>query len=239
MILLLLGFFLGDTIYTLYLYVFESAKNDEFLEKLDSYDQVSKSTRKLYQKITQKLDIASHHYFKAQKVPYFNISEIHGRIEESLKKFKSKINGEESFKIIFKNIMEFRECLLGFINAFSLVSNYISDLIDVEKDYFREIDNLFEMMRIYENDLSRYDNLQLELDYTRTLATSNIYFAFENCLLHFRTGIDVAYSKINEEKKDMKKSYEKKIKISYTIFSIIILLACISFFLISISIFPK
>ncbi len=87
MILLLLALFLVNTIYTLYLYVFESANKDEFIEKLDSHNQVSKLTRKLYQKITQKLDIASDHYFRAQNNSSFNLSEINGRIEESFKKF--------------------------------------------------------------------------------------------------------------------------------------------------------
>ncbi|MFX1257234.1 MAG: hypothetical protein ACFFAN_05220 [Promethearchaeota archaeon] len=240
MILLLLAFFLGDIIFALYIYVFESAKKDEFIEKLDSYHQISKLTRNLYQKTTQKLYIASKHYYRAQNNRSFNLSEIQGMIKESFKKFKNINNKEESLEIIyifFKNIKEFREYLLGFIEAFILIDSYVSGLLNIENHDFREMNNLIEMMRIYENDLSRYENLQLEFDYTKTQHSNDIYFAFENCLLHFRTGIDVAYSKINEEKKDIKKSYEKKIKISYIIFSIIIILACISFFLIAISIF--
>lgn len=239
MILLLLVLFLVNTIYTLYLYVFESANKDKFIENLDSHDQISKSTRKFYQKITQKLDIAGNYYFQAQDSSNFNISEINGIAKESFKRFMIINDDDEIIDIKFKSIKEFREYLLGFIEAFILINSYISDIVTIVNPDYREMNNLIEMMKLYENDLSRYENLQLELDYTRTLATSNIYFAFENCLLHFRTGIDVAYTKISGEKKEKRKSYENKIKISYFIFSIIIILACISFFLISFSIFPK
>ena len=244
-VLVLLIIFSSNIVYTIYVYIYCSSENDKFINKIASYKGVIKLTNQSYHELFAELNDLSFRYNDILSQELLDISLLldnlgdpfeqkFERSNENSNKYEIEIKKIKEFNKFFRATHEFFEKIDDGLDILIAVSNHINENNKNFIKTFREIyivcsENIIK----YGLRLEKYEDL--EVDYTFKVSIKIDDNPFEDCqdnIRIFRYALDDTYNVISYEKDEKRKTYDKKIKISYGIFGFGIIFSCICLFII-------
>ena len=252
-LLSLLVLFIVNVICTLYLYIFSSTKNDEFVSKFNSYNQLLKLFNELNLNLKPRIDYINHLYNEYQKnnenveentagymrmlTETIYIKESEEENPENNTEFEIFKNYKFTFKL--KNI-EYMILTLNYFRSiyFEIGKNIfkINEFTDSEE--LNKISQIIEIIDNYSSELLYYSEIEFKHNELRRQKFSEApSFSLSEFLDHFRFILNQNYREMNILKGIIKKNYGRKIKFVYLMYAISIIISCVLFLFIIIKMF--
>ena len=241
--LILAILFLINIIYTMYIYVFASSKTHDYVNMISSNYRVLKSIQNFYIEIIHDLEMSISYYYSLvlnkNREENF-IIELKNEINKNL---RIKQNNNIKYQLRLSNVGEINYYLERFKVIFKVVSTKIPFSNDKStenegKDFNLRINNLIEAINRFFNDIVNYFDLVLMVKSIAYggIISDNIFSLFRFLIEEFRDIIDGTYRHNILLKNVEKDRYEIKIKISYSIFGLCLIISCFLLLLIIMSI---